>query len=60
MIENRGLPVKIEIDGGIDETNISEISSAGADIIVAGSAVFGKGEPTAAVRNLIDKGTVWV
>ena len=60
MIENRGLTVKIEIDGGIDETNISEISSAGADIIVAGSAVFGKGEPTAAVRNLIDKGTVWV
>ena len=60
MIENRGLPVKIEIDGGIDETNISEISSAGADIVVAGSAVFGKGEPTAAVRNLIDKGTVWV
>ncbi len=60
MIESRGLDVRIEIDGGIDETNISEISDAGADIIVAGSAVFGKGEPTAAVRNLIDKGMVWV
>jgi ribulose-phosphate 3-epimerase len=60
MIENAGLAVKIEIDGGIDETNINEIALAGADIVVAGSAVFGKGEPKAAVKNLIDKGTVWV
>ena len=59
-IDDRGLDVQIEIDGGIDETNISDIADAGANIIVAGSAVFGGGEPTAAVRNLIDKGTVWV
>ncbi len=60
MIDVRGLPVQIEIDGGVDETNISEITAAGADIIVAGSAVFGRGEPAAAVRNLFEKGTVWV
>lgn len=60
MIEDRGLTVQIEIDGGIDETNIGEIVEAGADMIVAGSAVFGGGDPTLAVRGLIEKGTVWV
>lgn len=60
QIDDRGSKVQIEIDGGIDETNIGDIADAGADIIVAGSAVFGGGEPTAAVRNLIEKGTVWV
>ncbi|CAN5216339.1 ribulose-phosphate 3-epimerase [soil metagenome] len=60
MIDVRGLPVQIEIDGGVDETNICDITAAGADIIVAGSAVFGGGEPATAVRNLFEKGTVWV
>ncbi len=60
MIGSRGLEVQIEIDGGVDETNISEITAAGADIIVAGSAVFGGGQPTSAVRNLIERSTVWV
>jgi pentose-5-phosphate-3-epimerase len=32
----------------------------GAEIIVAGSAVFGKGNPKQAVRDLIDAATVWV
>ena len=60
MIEERGLPVKIEIDGGVDESNIREIVEAGAEIIVAGSAVFGGGNPTEAVRRLIDAGSVWI
>lgn len=60
MIDFRGLDTRIEIDGGIDENNIADIAAAGADIVVAGSAVFGKGEPANAVRNLIDKATVWV
>ncbi len=59
-IDSRGLEVDIEIDGGIDETNILEIAEAGANYIVAGSAVFGGGKPAVAVRNLIEKGTVWV
>lgn len=59
-IDARGLATKIEIDGGIDETNIAEIVAAGAEMIVAGSAVFGKGEPEAAVKKLIEKGTQWV
>jgi ribulose-phosphate 3-epimerase len=40
MIDERGLQVRIEIDGGIDADNISNIVEAGAEIIVAGSAVF--------------------
>lgn len=60
MIDERDLPVRIEIDGGIDAGNIREITGAGAQIIVAGSAVFGSGKPTEAVKELIDAGTVWV
>jgi ribulose-phosphate 3-epimerase len=59
MIADIDPAVKIEIDGGIDENNIGEIVSAGAEMIVAGSAVFGKGEPEAAVKHLIEKGTNW-
>ena len=60
MIDDRGLETKIEIDGGIDARNIAEIVESGAEIIVAGSAVYGRGNATDAVRQLIDKGTVWV
>ena len=60
MIAARELPVRIEIDGGIDASNIGEIVNAGAEMIVAGSAVFGKDDPAAAVKELIDKGTNWI
>ena len=60
MIDDRGLATRIEIDGGIDASNIAEICDAGAEIIVAGSAVFGGGRPTEAVRELIDRASVWV
>ncbi|CAN5734262.1 ribulose-phosphate 3-epimerase [soil metagenome] len=60
MIDDRGLNTRIEIDGGIDASNIAEIVELGAEIIVSGTGVFGKGKPTEAVRELIDAGTVWV
>ncbi len=60
MIDERGFETRIEIDGGIDATNIGKIVESGAEIIVAGSAVFGGGKPTEAVKELIDKGTNWV
>jgi ribulose-phosphate 3-epimerase len=60
MIDDARLPVKIEIDGGIDAENINEIVEAGAEIIVAGSAVFGCGKPEEAVRDLMTKGSVFV
>lgn len=60
MIKDRGLKAFIEIDGGVDQTNIGEVISAGAKVIVAGSAVFGNGNPADAVRRLIESGTEWV
>src|SRR4051812_30109602 len=60
MIDERGLEVRIEIDGGIDEHNISDVVEAGAEMIVAGTAVFGGGDPMNGVRRLLEKGAVWV
>jgi len=60
MIDDSGSEVKIEIDGGIDANNINEIVEAGADIIVAGSAVFGGGKPEESVRELMTRGSVFV
>ena len=59
MIDDRDLKTRIEIDGGIDAENIGTIVESGAEIIVAGSAVFGEGQPEAAVKKLIEKGAVW-
>jgi len=41
MIDERGLKVNIEIDGGVGPANIAEVAKAGVDTFVAGSAVFG-------------------
>jgi ribulose-phosphate 3-epimerase len=60
MIDDRGLKTRIEIDGGVDAENVAKVVEAGAEILVAGSAIYGKNDPTAAVRELIDKATVWV
>ena len=59
MIDERGLPTRIEIDGGVDRTNIEEIAAAGAEIIVSGSAVFGAPDPTEAVRQLREATLQW-
>ena len=40
MIEDLSLDIQIEIDGGITPDNAAEVIEAGADILVAGSAVF--------------------
>lgn len=60
MIDERNLDTKIEMDGGIDATNIARLVDAGSEIFVAGSAIFGGGKPTEAVKELIDAATVWV
>ncbi len=44
MIEERGLKVSLEIDGGVGPANIREVAEAGVDTFVAGSAVFGAGK----------------
>src|SRR3979490_1508170 len=60
MIDERGLKTRIEIDGGIDRDNIAEVTSAGAEIIVSGSAIFGAADPATAVRELREATVLWV
>jgi ribulose-phosphate 3-epimerase len=60
MIDERQLGTRIEIDGGIDLDNVASVVAAGAEIIVAGSAVFGAGNPEAAVRGLREATVQWV
>jgi len=60
IIDGRGLRVRIEIDGGIDRTNIETVVSAGAEIIVAGSAIFGTSDPEVAVKELREATVQWV
>lgn len=52
MISAKGIPVEIEADGGIGASNIKAVTDAGADIIVAGSAIFGKPDIKKAVIEL--------
>ena len=59
MIDERGLQTRIEIDGGIDRHNIAEIAAAGAEIIVAGSAIFNESDPAQAVRELREATMQW-
>jgi ribulose-phosphate 3-epimerase len=41
----RSLSVDLEVDGGIDESTVVEAAQAGANVFVAGSAVFGRDRP---------------
>ncbi len=52
MRSEQGLNFLIEVDGGVDSANIAQIAAAGADILVAGSAVFGKDDPAKAYLEL--------
>jgi ribulose-phosphate 3-epimerase len=52
VLDRAGSSAPIEIDGGIDVTNVADIVSAGASILVAGHAIFGTRDPEAATRAL--------
>ncbi len=52
-IARRGLATLIEVDGGVDRTNIRALVEAGAEVLVAGNAVFGDGDAESASRTLI-------
>lgn len=60
MIDERGLHTRIEIDGGINAENIAEVTGAGAEIIVAGSAIFGAPDPAVALRQMREATVLWV
>jgi ribulose-phosphate 3-epimerase len=52
LLDRAGNQAPVEIDGGIDRHNIARVVSAGASIIVAGSAVFHTPDPERATRDL--------
>ena len=52
MADASGREVIIEVDGGVKSDNIRLVADAGADVIVAGSAVFGAPDPAAAIAEL--------
>jgi ribulose-phosphate 3-epimerase len=54
MIRDRRLLTRIEIDGGISTKNMKEVIASGAELIVAGSAIFGAPDPAAVVRHLLE------
>lgn len=52
MLDKRGLEAELEVDGGVKIENIDRISHAGADVFVAGSAVFGSSDYAATLAEL--------
>jgi ribulose-phosphate 3-epimerase len=55
LIAEMGLKTLIEIDGGVGDRTIAAIAAAGADGLVAGSAIFGSNDYSATIRGLRDK-----
>lgn len=60
MLDERRLKARIEIDGGIDLNNLGEVVAAGAEILVAGSAIFGAADPQEATRLMREATVQWV
>jgi len=52
VLDAAGSSAIIEIDGGIDQSNVADVVAAGANILVAGQAIFGSADPEAATRML--------
>jgi ribulose-phosphate 3-epimerase len=52
LLQRRGSPALLEVDGGITTETIGEAWAAGADTFVAGTAVFGAADPAQAIRDL--------
>ena len=50
-----GLKARIEVDGGVGPENAADLVRAGADFLVAGNAIFGKGDPAENARDLLRK-----
>jgi ribulose-phosphate 3-epimerase len=52
MVQRHGTAVWLQVDGGVSEETIERCAEAGADVFVAGSAVYGANDPAAAVQAL--------
>jgi ribulose-phosphate 3-epimerase len=55
LIDASGRPIRLEVDGGIKADNIRAVAEAGADTFVAGSAIFGKPDYAAVIKQMRDE-----
>ncbi len=55
-IDTLGLPIELEVDGGVKVDNIEKVAAAGADVFVAGSAVFGAQDYRSTISQLKENG----
>ncbi|MHB8068177.1 MAG: ribulose-phosphate 3-epimerase [Desulfobaccales bacterium] len=55
MINSQGLSIKIEVDGGVNENTVGPVAQAGADVMVAGTAIFGAKDYGKAIQGLRQK-----
>lgn len=53
-IDATGLPIRLEVDGGVKVDNIAAVAKAGADTFVAGSAIFGSGDYAKTIKAMRD------
>ncbi len=55
MLKDKNKEILIEVDGGVNLNNIKELSDAGVNIFVAGSAIFNTDNPKLTIKAMIDK-----
>jgi ribulose-phosphate 3-epimerase len=55
LLDAAGNPGPVEVDGGIDLLTVTSVVEAGAELLVAGQAIFGRGDPERATRELKEK-----
>ncbi len=54
LLLRKGSSALIQVDGGVNAENAAQLFAAGADVLVAGNAVFGAADPVAAIQQLIE------
>jgi ribulose-phosphate 3-epimerase len=52
MIDDKGYKVYIQVDGGVDLVNTPKLLSAGVDVLVAGTTIFGSDDPAGTIEKL--------
>jgi len=57
LLDRIGSPARLEVDGGIDQQTAATVVSAGARVLVAGSAIFGAQDPGQAARQILHAGS---
>lgn len=52
LLQRRNPSCEVEVDGGVNESNVCEVAKAGAGVLVMGSAIFGRGNPAQTLRHI--------